>query len=61
MAAIHASVVTAPGDALKKLNDQLIIAEVQVDPERARATWGMRPEHQVTTPAERQFTETERR
>jgi hypothetical protein len=44
-------------DSLKRLNDQLIVAEVQVDPVRARETWGARPEHQVTTPAEQRFTE----
>jgi hypothetical protein len=61
IAAVHASVATAPADVLKKLNEQLVVAEVQVDPARARATWGLLPEHQVTTPAEQRFTETERR
>lgn len=57
IAAIHATIATAPTDILKKINDQLILGEVQVDPERARAMWGLQPEHQVTTPAEQQFRE----
>jgi hypothetical protein len=40
---------------LEKLNDQLVIAAVQADPEGARATWGLLPEHQVHTPAEAKF------
>jgi hypothetical protein len=55
IAAIHASLVTAPVPVLEKLNDQLVIAAVQADPEGARATWGLLPEHQVHTPAEQKF------
>ncbi len=61
IAAIHATLSTAPVETLEKLNQQLILAEVQVDPERARATWGQLPEHQTRTPAEVRFTEHERR
>jgi hypothetical protein len=61
IAAIHATLVTAPIDSLKQLNQQLVVAEVQVDPERARATWGLLPEHQVTAPAEQRFGDSEQR
>jgi hypothetical protein len=61
LAAVHATIATAPVQALEKINDQLIIAEVQVDPERARASWGLRPEHQTRTPAEVRFTQHEQR
>jgi hypothetical protein len=59
--AIHATIATAPADVLKKLNDQLIIAAVQVDPERARASWGLLPEHQITPSAEEKFAGNEQR
>lgn len=61
IAAIHATLATTPVDVMKQLNKQLIVAEVQADPERARESWGMRPEHQVTTPAEQRFTQSEQR
>lgn len=61
VAAIHATLASAPVDALKSINEQLVVAAVQVDPERARRTWGLLPEHQVTTPAERAFGEGEQR
>jgi hypothetical protein len=57
--AIHASLVTAPTDVLKSLNQTLIVAAVQADPEGARATWGLLPEHQVTRPAEEVFRQNE--
>lgn len=57
--AVHATIATAPVDVMKRLNNQMIIADVQARPDRMRESWGLRPEHQVTTPAERRFAENE--
>jgi hypothetical protein len=45
--AAYATIVTTPIDVIKKLEDALDLAMVQIDPEAARATWGLTPEHQA--------------
>lgn len=59
--AVHASLVTAPHDVLKHLNDQLVVQAAMADPKGARETWGMLPEHQVTPSAEQRFGGVEQR
>lgn len=46
-AAVWAIVVEAPHEAIQKITDQLIVSEAVRDPERARETWGVLPEHQA--------------
>jgi hypothetical protein len=43
--AVWAILAEAPGDRLEKLLDQFVTLEAMIDPERARATWGLLPEH----------------
>lgn len=51
--AVYASLVTAPTDVLVKLEDSLVVNAALADPEGARETWGLLPEHQIHTPLER--------
>lgn len=51
--AVYASLVTAPHDVLVKLEDSLVVNAALADPEGARETWGLLPEHQIHTPLER--------
>jgi len=45
--AVYAAFLEAPHEVLEKAAKQLAIEEAKIDPERARATWGLRPEHQA--------------
>lgn len=47
--AIYATWADAPHEVLEKALKQTIIQEARIDPERARETWGLRPEHQATS------------
>ena len=38
--------VDAPFEQLQKIQERLIIQEAIADPEKARETWGLLPEHQ---------------
>jgi hypothetical protein len=53
--AVHAIVATTPTDVLKKINDNLTVNAAMADPEGARESWGLLPEHQINTPAEKVF------
>jgi hypothetical protein len=44
--AVWAILVDAPTDRLKSISDHLIVAEAMANPDAARETWGMLPEHQ---------------
>lgn len=44
--AVWSILVDAPFERLEKIQDQLVIQEAIADPERARETWGLLPEHQ---------------
>jgi hypothetical protein len=43
--AVYAAYADAPHEVLVKLNKQMVIKEAMIDPEEARKTWGVRPEH----------------
>ena len=45
--AVYAAWADAPHKLLQEAMKQLSIQEARIDPERARATWGLRPEHQA--------------
>ena len=45
--AVYTAWADAPHELLKAAMKQLVIQEARIDPERARATWGLRPEHQA--------------
>jgi hypothetical protein len=45
--AVWAILAEAPADVLDKLADHFAINEAARDPERARETWGLLPEHQA--------------
>jgi hypothetical protein len=45
-AAIWAILLEAPSDQIKAVQDQLIVSEAIRNPEKARETWGLLPEHQ---------------
>lgn len=47
--AVYTIWVDAPHELLQKVMKQLITQEARIDPERARETWGLRPEHQATS------------
>lgn len=49
--AVYAILAEAPGDRLEKLMDHFTTMEAVIDPERARATWGLLPEHTSRTSA----------
>ncbi len=44
--AVWSILVDAPFDRLEKIQDSLVVQEAVADPERARETWGLLPEHQ---------------
>lgn len=50
--AVYASLVGAPFDVLERLEDNLVINAALADPEGARESWGLLPEHQIHTPLE---------
>jgi hypothetical protein len=43
--AAWAILVDAPYERLEKIQDKLIVAEAMANPEAARETWGLLPEH----------------
>lgn len=43
--AVYAAWVDTPFDQLDKINQQWVKQVARLDPEEARKTWGMRPEH----------------
>lgn len=45
--AAYAAWADAPHEVLQKAMKHFIVQEAKLDPERARATWGLRPEHQA--------------
>jgi hypothetical protein len=44
---VYAILADAPHEVLEKLRDRMVVAEATADPERARATWGLLPDHQA--------------
>ena len=44
--ATWAIIADAPYERLEKIQDKLIVAEAMANPEAARETWGILPEHQ---------------
>lgn len=47
--AVYATWADAPHKLLTEAMKQLSIQEAKLDPERARETWGLRPEHQAVS------------
>lgn len=45
--AVYAAWADAPHQLLREAMKQLAIQEARIDPERARESWGLRPEHQA--------------
>lgn len=43
--AVYAILAEAPHEVLERLRDRMVVAEATADPERARATWGLLPDH----------------
>lgn len=43
--AVYAAYADAPHRVLTELNKQMVIKEAMIDPDEARKTWGIRPEH----------------
>ena len=43
--AVYAAYADAPHEVLGKLNKQMVIKGAMIDPEEARKTWGLAPEH----------------
>jgi len=46
MDAVFVILLETPVDQIKKLEEQLAVADAQVDPKAARETWGATPEMQ---------------
>lgn len=46
MDAVFVIILDTPQDRIKKLEEQLAVADAQVDPKAARETWGATPEQQ---------------
>lgn len=44
--ALYVIILETPVDDVKKLEEQLAVADAQVDPKAARETWGATPEQQ---------------
>jgi hypothetical protein len=44
--AVWSILIDAPFERLEKFQDSLVVQEAIADPERARETWGLLPEHQ---------------
>lgn len=44
--AVYAAWADAPHNVLEEAMKSFIVQEARIDPERARETWGLRPEHQ---------------
>jgi hypothetical protein len=55
--AVYAILAEAPGERLEKLLDHFTMMEAVIDPERARATWGLLPEHTARAGALEQETQ----
>lgn len=47
--AVYALWADAPHKLLEEAMKRFAIQEAKIDPERARATWGLRPEHQAAS------------
>ena len=45
--AVYAILAEAPHGVLERLRDRMVVAEATADPERARETWGLLPDHQA--------------
>jgi hypothetical protein len=45
--AVYAAWADAPHEVLQKAMQHFVVAEARLDPERARDTWGLQPEHQA--------------
>lgn len=45
--AVYVAWADAPHELLQSAMERFVIQEARIDPERARATWGLRPEHQA--------------
>lgn len=45
--AVYAAWAEAPHEVLQKAVKLFSVLEARIDPERARETWGLRPEHQA--------------
>lgn len=43
--AVYASYAEAPHEVLTNLNKQMVIKGAMIDPDEARETWGVAPEH----------------
>jgi hypothetical protein len=43
--AVYASYAEAPHEVLTQLNKQMVIKGAMIDPDEARKTWGIAPEH----------------
>jgi hypothetical protein len=46
MDAVFVIILDTPTDRIQKLEEQLAVADAQVDPKAARETWGATPEQQ---------------
>lgn len=45
--AVYTAWADAPHELLQQAMRRFVIHEARIDPERARADWGLRPEHQA--------------
>lgn len=45
--AVYTAWADAPHELLQAAMKRFVIQEARIDPERARADWGLRPEHQA--------------
>lgn len=45
--AVYTAWADAPHELLQSAMKRFVIQEARIDPERARADWGLRPEHQA--------------
>jgi hypothetical protein len=43
--AVYAAYADAPHEVLVKLNKQMVVKGAMIDPDEARKTWGVAPEH----------------
>lgn len=45
--AVYAAWADAPHEILQKMMKHFVVQEARLDPARARATWGLKPEHRA--------------
>jgi hypothetical protein len=55
--AVYASIADAPHEVLERLETHLVTTSALADPQGARDTWGLLPEHQLHAPLEQVRTE----